>query len=60
MTEVMENFDLVLLTIAGSNMKMGMMHFDDRVHGALRLKGAWSIVITGVLEHCDDKCHGDL
>ena len=36
MTEVMENFDFIVLTIAGSMMMMGMMHCDDRVHGALR------------------------
>ena len=36
-------------------MILGMMHCDDRVHGALRGKGARHIVITGVLEHCDDK-----
>ena len=29
---------------------------DDNYHGAFSLKEAWCVVITGVLEHCDDKC----
>ena len=36
-------------------MMMGMVHCDDRVHGSLRRKRAWSIVITGVLDHCDGR-----
>ena len=36
MTEVMENFDFIVLTIARSIMMMGMMHSDDRDHGAFR------------------------
>ena len=55
MTEVMKNFDCIVLTIAGSIMMMGMMLCDERFHGALRSKRAWSIEITGVWEHFDDK-----
>ena len=29
---------------------------DDNYHGAFSLKEAWGTVITGVVEHCDDKC----
>ena len=36
MTEVIENFDFIVLTIAGSIMMMGVMRCDDRDHGALR------------------------
>ena len=49
-------------------MMMGMVHSDDTVHGSLRLKGAWSIVMRRVMEPCDEKsmrhsddmCHGAL
>ena len=35
MTEVMENFDFIVVTVAGSIMMMGMLHCDDSGHGAL-------------------------
>ena len=37
----------------------GMEHFDEK---AMEHSDdvSWSFVITGVLEHCDDNCHGVL
>ena len=68
MTEVMEHFDFIVMTIEWSIMMMVMVHCDARFHGALRGKGSWSIVIRRIWEHCDDndmehcdaKCHGAL
>ena len=34
-----------------------MDHFDDKVHGPLGCKCSWSIVMTGVMEHCDGRGH---
>ena len=33
-------------------------HCDNGDHGALRGQGPWSIVMTGVMGHCDDSGYG--
>ena len=33
---------------------------DDKGHGALRLQGSWSILMTGAMETFDAKPHGTL
>ena len=30
---------------------------DERDHAALRCQGSWSIVMTGIMDHCDGKVH---
>ena len=32
-----------------------MEHFDETGHGKFD-DGLWNIVMSGVIEHCDDKC----
>ena len=39
-------------------MKVVIGHFDDKVHGALQLKGSWSIVMKAVMEHCNYRGRG--
>ena len=50
----------IVMTILWIIMMMCMVHCDDRFHGPLRWKWAWSIVITGLLEHCEEKGNGAL
>ena len=36
-----------------------MEHFDDKSPGSLCCQGSWSVVMTVVMEHCDEKVMED-
>ena len=38
----------------------GLEQCDDKSNGALRRQGSWNIVITRVMEFCDEFGHGSL
>ena len=41
-------------------MKSTLEYFDDKGHGVLLCKAYWSIVMKGVMSHCDYSDHGAL
>ena len=41
-------------------MTSGLEHADEMGTGTLLGKGSWIIVMTGVMELCDDRGHGAL
>ena len=41
-------------------MTVGMEHRDERGHGTLCLQAPWSIVLKGVMEHCNERGHAEL